>query len=375
MATKIIMKNKEGGDAMKKGWKRPLIAVGLAATLLFVSSISSLADSINLENKCSMTIAAANTEEYLADLEDADVVLDVYKVASAAAVDGQDTYEYKVEGAYAKFASDLEGDISEITSDDWKTLSNEIGEFTLMGENTIAKEVNGAPAGEIIDDLDAGLYLVVARSEGLENYVAEVTDEEGNVSVVTIAQSKAYEYTYLPELVSLPTKEPDASGERKTNNPGDWVYDLTGAYMKPERTDLYGDLVIEKTLDEIESSSPVTFVFKITAVKRGETVYSDVAGIYFTGAGTNSVTIEEKIPAGSKVTVEEIYAGASYSPVGETTQTTTILPISEDGVATVSFENTYDGGLVPGYGIINTFDYVETTAGSAEWKLTQTPEQ
>ena len=360
---------------MKKGLKKPLIACSVAAALIAATTISSLADSIDLNRNCSMTIsAAAANSEYAEDLEAANVVLDVYKVASAVAVEGVDTYAYQVEGAYEKYAQTLE-DTTDITNDEWKQLANDIAKDTLMGGSTIAKTVEGAAAGTQIGELKAGLYLVVARSEGLDNYVTTVEDEEGNESVVTLAQSKAYEYTYLPELVSLPTKEPDEDGERRTDTPGDWIYDLTGAYMKPEREDLYGNLIIEKTLDEWESSSPVTFVFKITAAKRGETVYSDVAGITFSGPGTQSITIEEKIPAGSEVTVEEIYSGASYTAVSGALQSVVILPISDEDVASVSFENTYDGGLVPGSGIINTFDYVETTAGSAEWVVTQTPEQ
>ena len=366
---------------MKKGLKRSLIAGALALTLLFVASISSMADTIDLNKTCSMTIAPGS-ETQLEDLGEANVVYDVYLVASATSIEGYDTYGYKTEAAYADMASVLENEeaVAALDNSDWKDLANQAGEITLLEGSTIAKVKDGVPAGEKMEDLKAGLYLVIARTDGLENYVTTVTDEQGNKWVATIAQSLKYEYTYLPELVSLPTKDPDPeTGVRRTSNAGDWVYDLTGAAMKPTQEDRYGNLEITKTLDRIESESPVTFVFHVTATKTyGNSevkVYDDVCGLYFDGPGTKTLKIEGKIPVGSQVTVEEIYSGASYEVVGDSSKTVKIVPLDEE-TASVNFENDYDGGLVPGYGIINEFTYVETEAGSAEWVLSnQTPAQ
>lgn len=76
--------------------------------------------------------------------------------------------------------------------------------------------------------------------------------------------------------------------------------------------------------------------------------------------GSHSVTIE-KIPAGSHVTVTEVYSGASYELASAKSQETDIIanPEKETEVefkpAEVSFINKHDGRTNGGYGVKNNF--------------------
>ena len=69
------------------------------------------------------------------------------------------------------------------------------------------------------------MYLVIPHGS-LEEYVVE---EEGVIT--TIAQSTGYEYSFTPQIISLPTKEDlDGSGEITTAwSDGEWIYDAKAA--------------------------------------------------------------------------------------------------------------------------------------------------
>ena len=120
---------------------------------------------------------------------------------------------------------------------------------------------------------------------------------------------------------------------------------------------LFGDLVIEKTLEKWEDSSDATFVFSVKAVKNGETAYTDVASLTFSGPGTKTYTFTGVIPVGAEVTVKEEYSGSVYKAVGaQEVKVTVEKPSGEEDPATAKFTNTYDGtGGNKGSGILNTF--------------------
>ena len=100
--------------------------------------------------------------------------------------------------------------------------------------------------------------------------------------------------------------------------------------------------------------------------ENGNTVYSNVVSTTHSSAGTKAA-IADHIPAGAKVTVTEVYSGAGYRLVSEPQQT---AEISADEIVTVEFDNTYDHGLNPGYGVTNHFDYDEDEG----WQWTQLPD-
>ena len=122
-----------------------------------------------------------------------------------------------------------------------------------------------------------------------------------------------------------------------------------------------GDLKITKELSSFaETEGQTTFSYSVKAMLDGEKVYDDVVSIDFTKAGTDSVLIAEKIPVGSRVTVEEIYTSGSYEADGETVWTGEIGPkTDEEGTALdpaeAKFKNKYNNNLNQGYGILNEY--------------------
>ena len=164
-------------------------------------------------------------------------------------------------------------------------------------------------------------------------------------------QTAEYTYAFTPYLVSLPSHYFYTTGQ------DEWVYDVT-AGMKPQQNPRYGSLVIRKTLTSYNATlGSATFIFQVEGVKDQETVLSDVVSLVFDGTGTKSLEISG-IPAGTEVTVTEVYGSANYDPVSPETERVTILADGEEGSpVTVEFVNEYNGKLNPGSGIVNHFEY------------------
>ena len=94
-------------------------------------------------------------------------------------------------------------------------------------------------------------------------------------------------------------------------------------------------------------------------------VYDDVVSIKFNQAGKKSVLVKH-LPAGTVVTVKEVYAGGSYSNTsGDTQEAKIVAEGVTDNPASVSFTNTYNGKLIPGTGIVNHF---ENKDGEWSWE-------
>lgn len=177
-----------------------------------------------------------------------------------------------------------------------------------------------------------------------------------------------YTYTFTPYLVSLPTNSYYNNGQTSD----DWIYDLTKEYnsavgLKPEEHVRYGNLVINKELVDHNATfgNNATFVFQIDITTLDKKTETRIEELTFDAAGSDSVTIE-KIPAGSTVTVKEIYSGASYKLTSQNDVTATIVANDEKEAgqagetAEVSFINKHDGRTNGGYGIRNNFKLDET---------------
>ena len=276
------------------------------------------------------------------------VEIHLYKVA-----------DISVSGTYSPLEAyesvELSGLNETTTAQDWELIVESVmSEIENDGTEPVA-------VGETVDgtytfaNLETGLYLIDAQQ----------------------ALSDNYQYDFTPYLVSLP------NNYFYTTEDDTWFYELTGDHavgLKPEKSDRYGDLVINKFLDVYnETIGGATFVFQIegtkTDVDTGETkvVYSDVISMTFNGTGTDSYVIED-IPAGSVVTVTEIYSGGSYQLISDGAQTVTIIadPAEDEaegetasetgdgeaaGPVEVSFANTYDYRLNGGTGLVNSFIY------------------
>lgn len=185
--------------------------------------------------------------------------------------------------------------------------------------------------GLTIDDLSTGLYLVEAEE----------------------VESEYYEYSFTPYLLSLPDNR-----YYDTQNDA-WQYDVD-VTLKPERKERFGSLVIEKNLVSHNGSmgDAATFVFRIDIeTLKGERTSKNVA-LKFEGTGNDTATIKD-IPAGSKVTVEEVYEGAGYRLTSDTPKVQTVENIPADGSEKVTFKNESDGTITGGYGVINHYSVDE----------------
>ena len=286
---------------------------------------------INTENLVPQGDAGQEDFAELLTSEVPDIAVKLYKVADVNSVG-----EYQPPtGAgvdvslYGRISSDLGSVNSETAAEQWLAMAESAAEAVTdtsvpAAEGTIAKE--GADTGKArISDLGVGLYLVMV----------------GDV------QSAEYTYRFLPYLVSLP----DNHYYRGTGD-DEWIYDANVS-LKPGREMRYGNLEIRKTLGSYnETLGGATCIFQIEA-KKGDTVYySDVKSIVFDAAGTKSIMIEGKIPAGAEVTVTEVYSGASYEAVSPTVQTPVIIA---EQTAGADFGNAYNGQLNGGTSVENYY--------------------
>lgn len=386
---------------MRRKWVRLLAPFTLVMGMALSLSLPGRAtEAVDLGRKCSLTVVPGSIEgEYLSeDILKANIVIDLYQVAkleeNAAFGHVYDGYVYKLLEPY-----DQEGTglliTGEMTKEDWQEQTQKAARLALgvteegTFDGTVQKPVEtGVPltgtkvsAMGRISGLDGGLYLLVARwggtdeetvgYEDVEKYVTVAGEEEGR-RIQATALSRECVYTFEPQLISLPGKDPytDSEGnvtEGNTANPGPWLYDMS-VVLKSQVDFRYGSLMIHKNLLEYEASGPTTFVFEVSAawedhVNGGGALreWRDVVAMDFTKAEAQFKLIE-KLPVGAVVTVKEIYSGASYEPSEEAGQDpleqTVVIREAEQSVE-VFFTNRYDGRHVGGHGITNRFAYDE----------------
>lgn len=330
-------------------WLAVLMVVLLTVCLAGQIWAAAANDALDTERECTLKVNPCNAadqgnSEMAADLAKVDIVIDLYKVA-----------DWKVEGTKYSFTSVEAFDLDipmDITNDGWAEVAQQAAGKALLPE---VSEPDHTLTGE--KNLESGVYLLVAHKQGDSDYVKTITDDAGNSRIVTQLKTDKYQYTFNPELVSLPSKMPEA-GTVNTANPGDWVYSIE-ANLKPERSKLKGDLEIVKTLLTYETSAPATFVFQMDWDEDGQH-YSDVRTITFTSAGVRSVKVEG-FPVDTVVTVREVYSGAVYVIKSDPEQTAVI---KADDVVQVDFVNDYENPPPKGGGsITNHFIY-----GDDGWK-------
>ncbi|MBE6989597.1 MAG: hypothetical protein E7426_02480 [Ruminococcaceae bacterium] len=342
---------------MKKRIHSIVALVLVCALVLALPMWAARADALDLDRNGSMTFKLGSFE----DLENADAVVDVYKVADLEPDKVYSTFSFNVlKGIELSKPIAAYEDLAALTNEDWQTLAQDAARSVL----------NGAfdPAGDNAD-LPCGLYLIVAHGADLEKDEYVVEDDGGNLT--TIAYSDEYVYTWLPELVCLPSTVAEITGEVGEDGSrqeistagGDWQYDLT-VTLKPTQEVRFGDLLVTKTVTTYETSGPATFVFSVVATLRDKVVYDDILALTFDAAGSRTAEIRGKIPVGATVVVTEIYSGASYTlTTDESVEVTVVTP--DQDPATAEFTNTYDETLNQGYGILNQFAYSADTG----WEL------
>ncbi|HBN56166.1 MAG TPA: hypothetical protein DD414_05265 [Lachnospiraceae bacterium] len=308
-----------------------LVALVLTVILPYMQSLAR--GQIDLLRTCTLW-PVIDAEEFGEDdweaLKTAGIQMDLYCVADV------DMYgRYKVREAFA--CPELE-EINEGVTD-WQAAALAAAELA-DAQNTPYRTFTFTGNDSSVE-LPVGMYLLCPR---------------------TISAGD-YEYAFLPCLVSLPGNDYEISGDDR------WRYSVE-VRLKPEKRACFGDLLIQKTLESYnETLGSALFVFQVEAVKGEEIVYSDVLSLCFNKPGEKSLLVKD-IPAGAKVTVTEVYSGASYEAVTEPEQTAVILPGDHaDAPARVEFVNRYHGGLIPGSGVINHFSYDDSTGN---WELKET---
>lgn len=308
-----------------------LLAVALTFPLLTLPGAKA-ASAINTGQKCSIEFdISGNSSELLS----ASIPVKLYKVASV-----DESGNYTGIGAFSKL------DLSSVSADNLDaaaaTWAERAAEAKKLLKDDTEPTTTTLPQGRgTATGLDTGLYLVDTPKVITPNYT----------------------YTFTPYLVSLPTNN-YYSGNGASD---DWIYDLTKEHnsavgLKPEQHVRYGNLVINKELVDHNATfgNNATFVFQIDITTLDNKKETRIEELTFDAAGSHSVTIE-KIPAGSHVTVTEVYSGASYELASAKSQETDIIanPEKETEVefkpAEVSFINKHDGRTNGGYGVKNNF--------------------
>lgn len=308
-----------------------LLAVALTFPLLTLPGAKA-ASAINTGQKCSIEFdISGNSSELLS----ASIPVKLYKVASV-----DESGNYTGIGAFSKLdLSSVSADNLDAAAATWAERAAEAKK--LLKDDTEPTTTTLTQGRGTATGLDTGLYLVDTPKVITPNYT----------------------YTFTPYLVSLPTNN-YYSGNGASD---DWIYDLTKEHnsavgLKPEQHVRYGNLVINKELVDHNATfgSNATFVFQIDITTLDNKKETRIEELTFDAAGSHSVTIE-KIPAGSHVTVTEVYSGASYELASAKSQETDIIanPEKETEVefkpAEVSFINKHDGRTNGGYGVKNNF--------------------
>lgn len=322
-------------------------AILLAAALVFSAlALPKAYAAVGVETDrtdCKITINVPT--EGFKELKDLSIPVELYKVADIG-VGAEYTLTTYFDTANLK---GIESVNSTTSTEAWTTFAEEakkIVDDRKEAENALATTKTGTiNSGTVtIEGIPVGLYLVDVQT----------------------TPSSTYEYSFIPYLISLP------NNYYSLENPDDtWDYEIEVG-VKPEKKDLYGDLKINKMVDTYNGTvGGATFVFQVEAsktdidTKETKKVYSNVVSLTFDGPGTESILIEN-IPAGAKVTVTEIYSGASYqidsnSALSQETEIIAERTKDESGtveeIATVNFANTYNGGTTDGDGIVNSFKY------------------
>ncbi len=315
---------------MMKKVKKGSALVVVLALMLSVMLIPKVYAAIEINTKAQCSLRFDLSDITYDEMKKLPITVDLYKVADVDVV-----------GNYKAAEGFTLGKINDTTTAEaWQTMAADA--MAVVEEKNLQPTVSSTVAEGFSRNIPVGLYLVVANN----------------------THSASYEYRFTPYLISLPNNYYNTSG-----NDG-WVYDVTTS-LKPERTDLYGNLIIEKDLLSYNATvGGATFVFQVEAVKdyktdadgqaEYKTVYSDVVSITFDAAGKKQIVVED-IPAGAEVTVTEVYSGGSYTATDKATVFTTTIVADEATydeavTATVTFKNEYDGRINGGSGVINHFE-------------------
>ena len=340
----------------KKRWRNRkgagLLALALALGLALSGTgalESRAAIAVDVNANCKLKIDTSALYDLMEDdyqktatkPENVEVTVDLIKVATI-----DESGSYAPTGMFSE-DTELEAKLDDVSADtdenDWKDLASWLAQTVTDGKGNLkvkADHTGTGIAGEDeaveFEELNTGMYLVVPRQ--VETYF--------------------YMYNFTPYLVSLPHNyyNPDDAAPND-----DWVYYVTMG-LKPGRVERYGSIEIDKELTEMSMmpGGSATFVFQVDI----ETLQGDkeqrMVSMTVDKPGSNSIFVKD-IPAGSVVTVTEVYSGAGYE-VADGASDVWIgkdLPADAENstipAVVVTFRNQPSGTTTGGYGIENHF--------------------
>ena len=200
-----------------------------------------------------------------------------------------------------------------------------------------------------IEFTKAGTYNYTVKEtgtvDGITNDTAATTGKTVTVTVVDDGEGT------LSATASSTTAEPVTF----TNTLAFGTLEIT------KDLSVYNDFVNSTTNTTPDN---VTFTFEIIATWNGTQIYKDYKALTFAQAQASTITIANKLPLGSVVTIKEIYPGAGYTPTPEGSDTVNIEKMTT--TATAAFKNAYNNTIIGGYGIVNHFTQDENDEWSGE---------
>lgn len=313
----------------KKFCKLSAIFIGLIMmfTVVVLPNVEA-ALPVDVNKKCSLEISISS-HSYAEDLSKNDVQVDLYKVASISQggnYTGLDVFK-DIDWSTVKYDATQ-------SAKTWKQRASEASKVIKDATPAYTATLKG---GDVkLTNLQTGLYLIVVND----------------------MNSQYYSYKFTPYLVSLPNNYYYTTKKDDT-----WYYDLVGSKaigIKADRELRMSSIQITKKLTSQNTTltTNATFVYQVDI----ETIENQKETRFIT---LNFDEVKEKtiriadIPAGSKVTVTEVYTGAGYEIVGDSKKVLESLVADEDSqeIATVSFENKASSEIHGGYGIVNNYKY------------------
>lgn len=369
-------------------WKCALTAFAVTASVILALPAWSVgraeaSPELVKPGSCSLTIKRASDST-----AQADIVVDLYKVADAEDLLGYDAYTLALNAPYntSELAASLEAaqeqengaSVSDGGNALYRTMAQDVAKIALaIEEKEETKVTVKGPAQEpsktatmnsgentlTIQGIDPGMYLVVAHGSGMNaaQYTTQV-GEGADKQLATMAYSDEYVYTYLPELIALPSRGSAPIGSFNTaDNDVEWSSDVT-ATLKSEQASRLASLQIGKTFmvsEDAVIAGGDGCVFQIEATLNDEIVYSNVVAIPYEGRATGSVTLSKVVPVGAEVTVTEVYSGAAFTVSGEEVKSIVAEADREDGAIenNVFFTNNSNGIGTSGDIVTNSFTH------------------
>ena len=380
---------------------RRTLAVLLSMILLLALAPSGFAVNLEAPNTLTVNFVPENSD-FGNDLKTARIQVDLYKLAAAVPDVISDSYHYDVpetDNGHPFWAAltQLQGDLADAEKlEDQNNRDTVFDKFEPYAQTFAGIVLDSHPEIPVtrselavaenttitVDNLDAGLYLLIIHGAGLTTkdgvpetgYVVkteQASGETGTDKTVTYATrvvTDDYEYLYRPQLLTVPTKVSEENEQQYNTAYGNWVNTLT-IYAKPTREANNGDLKIIKNVNN-PGPDPVDFVFEVSWLGKDRIPVTKVVSMTFEGETRKEYVLANTVPIGTEVTVTEVHSGIGYTAeISSRTATIVATPTPTEGaasadsadsagIAEVVFTNDHTGPG-GGHGILNRF-----TAGS-----------